>query len=106
MKMTIREAQYSDLRAAAELAAAAFIDDELFVLMHPHRHEYPEDFVRSFERELRVQWFDPKHVILVAVDPPSGKVVGVAKWERQGDGGRKREFSIFDPRSLGVLVPR
>jgi GNAT superfamily N-acetyltransferase len=103
--MTIREARYSDLRPAAEVAATAFVEDELFgKLMHPHRREYPQDFVRFFEEYLRIQWFDHTFVILVAIDPPSGKIVGVGKWERQGKGGRRRLFSRLDPRSLHLPI--
>jgi hypothetical protein len=97
--MRIREARYSDLRAAAEVAAAGFNDEQLFgTLMHPHRDKYYDDFVRFFEQDFRVQWLQHKYVFLVAVDEPSGKVVGVGKWKRKGKGG-KRELSAFDPRS-------
>ena len=35
-------------------------------------------------------------MFLVAVDE-EGKVVGIAKWQRQGDGGKAREFGRLDP---------
>jgi hypothetical protein len=95
--MPIRPANYGDLRPAAEVAAAAFVEDELFgILLHPHRREYWEDFVRYFEQDFRVKWLQRKYVILVAIDE-EGKVVGVAKWGRQGDRGRAREFAVLDP---------
>jgi hypothetical protein len=95
--MPSRPANYSDLLPAAEVAAAAFVEDELFgVLLHPHRCEYWEDFVRYFEHDFRVKWLQRRYVILVAMNE-DGKVVGVAKWERQGDGGRAREFAVLDP---------
>lgn len=97
--MPIREAELRDIRAIAELTAAAFIDEELFgELMHPHRHEHPEHFVAFFERRTRTHWFEHKRAILVSLDPESGKVVGAADWERQGEGAQKRELARFDPR--------
>lgn len=69
----------------AEAAAAAFMDEELFgVLMHPHRKEYPEDFVLYFERKFLSHWYDSNHHFLVGLDRVSGKVIAVAEWERQG----------------------
>ncbi|KAE9375094.1 putative GNAT family acetyltransferase [Stipitochalara longipes BDJ] len=81
--MPIRPANYGDLRPAAEVAAAAFIEDSLFgELMHPHRHQYPEDFIRFWEQEFRVKWLQPKYSFLVAISD-GGKVVGLAIWERE-----------------------
>jgi hypothetical protein len=83
--MAIRKARRSDFRAMAEVMAAAFLNEELFgELMHPHRHEYPEDFIGFFERRIWSHWFQYQRTIIVSEDPASGKVVGVADWERQG----------------------
>jgi hypothetical protein len=102
--MRIREARFSDLRAIAEVAAAAFADEELFGrLMHPHRNEYPEDFITFFEHKFLAHWVDHKRVILVSLGTESGKVVGVADWERQGHGVRKRELANVDPRVYLVI---
>jgi hypothetical protein len=83
--MIIRTARQSDLRAMAEVAAAAFVDEELFGrLMHPHRKEYPEDFILFFKRKFLRHWYDSNHYFLVGLHKVSGKVVAVAEWERQG----------------------
>jgi hypothetical protein len=83
--MSIREAKYSDLRAMAEAAAAAFMDEELFgELMHPHRKEHPQDFVAYFERRFLRHWNDPHARFLVGLDEQTGKVVAVAQWLRMG----------------------
>ena len=83
--MTIRKALRSDLRAMAEVSAAAFMDEELFgELMHPHRKEYPEDFILYFERKFLSHWYDPRHHFVVGLDKVSGRVVAAAEWERQG----------------------
>jgi len=94
--MPIRQAHYGDLRPAAEVAAAAFTDDSLFgELMHPHRHEHPEDFIRYWEHEIRIKWLQPKYTVLVAVED-GDQVVGLAIWERENE---SRRFGSLDPRS-------
>jgi hypothetical protein len=98
--MAIRKARRGDLRAMAEVTAAAFLKEELFgELMHPYRHEYPEDFIQFFERRIWVHWFQYQRTILVSEDPVSGKVVGVADWERQGK-------NALTTTKLGRLDPR
>ncbi|KAG0648571.1 hypothetical protein D0Z07_5144 [Hyphodiscus hymeniophilus] len=83
--MTIRKAVRGDLRAMAEVSAAAFMGEELFgELMHPRRKEYPEDFIVFFERKYLSHWYDPRHHFLVGLDGVSGRVVAVAEWDRQG----------------------
>lgn len=83
--MTIREAKHSDLRAMAEVAAAAFMDEELFgELMHPHRKEYPEAFITYYERRLLKHWNDQNSRFFVGLDKTTGKVIALAQWERQG----------------------
>ena len=98
--MAIRKARRGDFRAMAEVMAAAFANEELFgELMHPHRHEYPEDFIQFFERRIWAHWFDSHRTILVSEDPASSKVVGVADWERQGKNARTTtQLGRLDPR--------
>jgi len=94
--MPIRQANYSDLRPAAEVAAAAFLEDELFgELMHPYRHQYPQDFIHAWQQDLRAKWLQQVYVFLVAVDD-NGKVVGLATWERECE---ERQFGLLDPSS-------
>lgn len=82
--MAIRKAKRGDLHAMAEVAAAAFMDEELFGdLMHPHRREYPEDFKRYFENKFLGQWYDRKSHFLVGLDKVSAKVIAFAVWERE-----------------------
>jgi hypothetical protein len=95
-KMPIRQANYSDLRPAAEVAAAAFLEDELFgELMHPYRHQYPEDFIHAWQQDFRAKWLQRAYVFLVAVDD-NGKVVGLATWERECE---ERQYGHLDPSS-------
>ena len=54
-------------------------------LMHPHRKEYPEDFIAFFFYKVRKHWLDYTRVILVSVDDASGRVVGLADWQKEGN---------------------
>jgi hypothetical protein len=72
-KMAIRKARKSDLQAMAEISAAVFMDEELFGdLMHPHRKEYPEDFILFFKRKFLSHWYDSNRHFLVGLSkvPP------------------------------------
>ncbi|UNI19421.1 hypothetical protein JDV02_005605 [Purpureocillium takamizusanense] len=81
----VRDARRSDIRAMAECAAAAFMDEELWgTVMHPHRKQFPEDFVSGFERRILGDWCRPRCRFLVGLDHNSDEVIGFAEWERQG----------------------
>ena len=54
-------------------------------LMHPHRKGYPEDFIAFFFYKVGKHWLDYTRVILVSVDDASGRVVGFADWQKQGN---------------------
>ncbi|MCJ1302119.1 hypothetical protein MMC08_004920, partial [Hypocenomyce scalaris] len=93
--MTIRKAELSDCPAMASAAAAAFKDEELFGdLMHPYRHAYPSDWAFSYERRFRAAVSNSSKECFVATEDDSGAVVGVAEWERWGEGGLKRPKPI------------
>ena len=95
--MGIRKAVPADFRQMAEVGARAYINDDFKGrYLHPHRFEYPEDFIRSWELETWVQQYDPTHEFFVTVDDESGVIVGYAKWKRIGPGAK----SI--PNSLGL----
>jgi hypothetical protein len=97
--MTIRDARSSDFPEMEKVCAAAFLDEELFgVLMHPHRYEYPDDFAGFFLRSFQMHWYDYNRKFLVSVDSDTGKILGVAHWERQGEGGKKMGLAFYDPR--------
>ena len=99
--MTIRKAQPHDAHAMASVAAAAYIDDSLFgEFMHPHLHDYPSDWAFGWERRFRASIADSLKECLVAIDDTSGKVVGVAEWERWSAGGKK----TLKPRGLRMLA--
>lgn len=102
--MPLRPAKFSDHQAIAETCAAAFFDEDLFGrTMHPHRHDYPDGPALYWHRHIRDHWFDWRNKIFVAykTDGKEGHqetIVGVAIWQRQGEGGKRMELSRIDPR--------
>jgi hypothetical protein len=85
----IRDAQISDFHTMAQVMAAAFMEEELFGdLINPHRHSYPDDFIMFFEREIWSHWYDWNRRYLVNCEEETGRILGVAQWERQGGGGQ------------------
>ncbi|KAJ4022890.1 hypothetical protein NW752_003345 [Fusarium irregulare] len=100
----LRDVHYSELPEVARVMSRAFWKDELFGdLIHPHREQYPEDVDLYWLRRARVVFWDYRWRLIVAVSKDlSGKesIVGIAQWERLGDGGKKLECSTLDPRNL------
>ena len=88
-RSSCRLAEWNDTAAMAELAAKAFDQNDLCGrYMHPERHKFPEDFVTFWRRDIRNHFFEPNvYYVVSTVDEPenrSSKVVGAAKWKRQG----------------------
>ena len=110
--MPIRKAQFSEHNTIATICAAAFFEEDLFGrVMHPHRHQYPTDVTLFWHAFIRDQWIDWRNRPFVALkrDEKTGEeeVVGIAVWQRQGEGGKRMELSRFDPResiTLSALV--
>lgn len=98
----LRDARYSELPRVAHVLAQAFWEDNLFgQLIHPHRNEYPDDVDLYWLRRARVNFWDNRRRWLVATDKDkNGKelIIGVAQWERLGEGGKKLERWYLDPR--------
>lgn len=95
--MSVRKATGHDLHYMASIAAEAFIEDELVgELMHPHRKQYPNDFVSYFERHILKHWYDHNSHFLVVVEEESGKVVSFAHWQRQRQIDRQDRSSYWD----------
>jgi hypothetical protein len=99
--MPIRPATPTDEPAMASLLAKSFFDESLFgPVIHPYRHQYPDDVKIFWSERLRKAWPTRNKRFLVAVTTELGmeRVVGVAVWQRQGDdeGSRKVEESWED----------
>lgn len=99
--MPIRPATPADEPAIASTCTAAWFNEALFgPLMHPYRHEYPEDVEIYWHENIRDQWKNPRNKIFVATTTEAEKeiVVGVAVWQRQGDdaGSKKVESEWVD----------
>lgn len=101
-EIQLRDARYSELPRISHVLAKAFWEDNLFgQLIHPHRNEYPDDVDLYWLRRARVNFWDYRRRWLVATDKDkSGQevIVGIAQWERLGDGGKKLECWYLDPR--------
>ncbi|GAB7352978.1 hypothetical protein MBLNU459_g3545t1 [Dothideomycetes sp. NU459] len=87
--MPIRQATYGDLLPAAQVAAAAFFEEDLFgPVMHPYRHQYPADVSLWFLRQLRKDFFHARAVLLVSHPASSpNTITGLSVWIRKGPGG-------------------
>lgn len=86
--MVIRPAQRADLTPAAKVCAKAFFDTELFgEVIHPYRHQYPDDmhlyWLKNFRSGLKRR---DNHILVATVSEPEESqptVVGVAQWIRR-----------------------
>ncbi|KAI7162324.1 hypothetical protein KC349_g2130 [Hortaea werneckii] len=86
--MIIRPAQRSDLSPAAKVCAKAFFDTELFgEVIHPYRHQYPDDmhlyWLKNFRRGLNRK---DNYILVATVSEPGEsqpRIVGVAQWIRR-----------------------
>lgn len=91
---SIRPAYWSEQPRMAAVCTAAFWDSELFGdFFHPYRKQYPKDYDLYWLRNNQLDWFNPRHHFIVGVVPDKARpgkdlVVGVAQWERLGDGGK------------------
>lgn len=84
-KPVCRLAQWSDATAMADLAARAFDNNDLCGrYMHPKRHEYWDDFVTFWRRDIHEHFLEPNVNYVVSI--VDERVVGAAKWKRQGKG--------------------
>ena len=106
INMPLRLASLGDLPIISSIYAASFWDEE-FVggIMHPHRHEYPQDYADFWKRRVWENYWDYGHKLMVfyldggkkesGVNSENGKVdeaglvVGIADWHRMGTGWEK-----------------
>lgn len=89
--MPIRAAIPADYPRMAEVAAAAFMEDDVYGrFMFPHRREYPADYVAQWERRINMYATMPAYEHQVALDALTGSVVAWACWERIGPGAAAR----------------
>ncbi|OBT63140.1 hypothetical protein VE03_07849 [Pseudogymnoascus sp. 23342-1-I1] len=94
--MSIRAAIPADYPRMAEVAAAAFMEDDVYGrFMFPHRREYPADYTTRWERRITMYATMPAYEHQVAVDAPTGSVVAWACWERIGPGAAARANPLY-----------
>src|ERR1700709_1027240 len=86
--MPIRPAQQSDLLPASKVCAAAFFDESLFGdIIHPFRHQYPEDCHLYWLKRFNAEFAKVDNHFFVATTPgingADETVVGLAHWVRK-----------------------
>lgn len=87
--MRTRPLTRADLPTCADLSVRAFLNDDLYVWLCPHRHAHPADFRAHNLRRLRARFAQPGCVGFVCVadveDDAEGEVLlGYAFWARVG----------------------
>lgn len=99
--MAIRKAVVADQVAMAKLAATAFFNDELFVLIHPYRHEFPDDMHLYWLANIQRSWpYSFNHYLVSTVqDALDGQeeIVAWAQWTRKGRQTQEIRASIPKP---------
>ena len=106
--MHTRPMQLCDLPYTATISANAFKSDSDFNTIFPRLHDYPEDFRTFFLRRHKRLLNQGGAVGRVAVtddnDPQEeGTIIGVAFWERVGDGEAAQAWKY---QGLGLAVER
>ena len=92
MTISVREASLEDLSRMTDLAARTFMDDETFGdSMHPHYHEFLEDWAASREKEMQSKLADDTTMNFVCIDGAAspGPIMGLSIVTRLGDGAAK-----------------
>jgi hypothetical protein len=107
LKMSIRAAVPVDYPRMAEVAAAAFMEDDVYGrFMFPHRRQYPEDYITQWERRIAMYATKPEYEQYVAVDALTGSVVAWACWERIGPGAAARANPLYLRKFAGTTHRR
>ncbi|KFY10948.1 hypothetical protein V492_04766 [Pseudogymnoascus sp. VKM F-4246] len=89
--MLIRPAIPNDYPRMAEVAAAAFMEDDVYGrFMFPHRREFPADYITQWERRIKMYATKPEYEHLVVLDGSTGSIAAWACWERIGPGATAR----------------
>jgi hypothetical protein len=100
--MPVRAATPADYPRMAEIAAASFMEDDVYGrFMFPHRRAYPTDYIAMWERRINVYATSPAREHLVFEDTTKGAIVAWACWERTGPGAAARA----NPMSLREFAP-
>lgn len=88
--MPLRTARAHDLAAISTVFATAFYEEEMMgVFMHPHRHQYPQDYHRYWANKVTEWYWDYSHQLVITYTLSSAGeeiVTGVGDWIRHGKG--------------------
>jgi hypothetical protein len=90
MTQSVRPATWADLHDMATVFTESFKNEDMLGrFQHPHRFEHWDDYVSCWYRNLRQKLCDPTVRAFVSVEVGTGKVTGLAIWERWGEGAKK-----------------
>jgi hypothetical protein len=110
MIISVRGASLEGLPRMTDLAVRVFMDDKMFgEFMHPHHHEFPEDWAASWEKELQSKLADDTTMDFVCIyDAASpGRIVGLSIVTRLGDGAAKiSQLRAEKTQGLLLVAPR
>ncbi|PSN69735.1 acyl-CoA N-acyltransferase [Corynespora cassiicola Philippines] len=105
--MIIREVTESDIPWAAEVAAAAYIDDEQDAFMFPNRKSYPERYLKTKESIVRHGIKDKTATVIVSLVEEGDEgwngeeeISGFCIWYRDGDNQEEEEVQ---PKETSLL---
>lgn len=83
--VAIREATLADVPAMAEVTAAGFLEDDVFgKFIHPHRKQFPEDWNRFWQKEIRIHLMRATSRSYVCIESASGRVAAICLMNRLG----------------------
>lgn len=119
--MHIRPASLADVPVLAEIGAKAFANDPIHAYLFPWRSQYPDDFYRFFEEDIRKALATVGQLVMLAeiddtdqfpentVSPPgdtAGRVVAYATFIRSGN---PAECALWNADSLSksmhMIIP-
>ncbi|KAM0721383.1 hypothetical protein Q7P37_002307 [Cladosporium fusiforme] len=87
--MPVRRCTEADIPDVARVCARACAEDPLLGdLMHPHRDQYPEDFVEYFRKRLAEHFYESAHHHLITFETQGAAevITGYADWLRHDEG--------------------
>jgi hypothetical protein len=93
--MRIRPATLSDVPVLAKIATKAFANDPTYAHYFPGRSQYPHDFYRFFEEEIRITLMSFGKLIMVAETDETDQWFGPSGDLRANTGSRVVAYAIF-----------
>jgi GNAT superfamily N-acetyltransferase len=110
---SIRFARYTELDEIAVNHAISFLEDGMYSILFPDRHEHYEDYVRAWRHRISEAWWDYNKIMIVSTtresvscstksSSPREIITGMALWRRAQMGSEWvwPVWGAWDPRLL------